>query len=69
MAMSEAQAPATEKFSQDGGNAHFVWGTSAMQGWRRSMEDAHVAALDVCEDASCGVFAVMDGHGGAQVAR
>jgi serine/threonine protein phosphatase PrpC len=40
-----------------------------MQGWRRSMEDAHVAALDVCEDASCGVFAVMDGHGGAQVAR
>jgi serine/threonine protein phosphatase PrpC len=35
---------------------------SAMQGWRRSMEDSHIANLDIGDGVS--LFAVFDGHGG-----
>jgi hypothetical protein len=34
--------PVTTKESADGGNAYFHWGSSAMQGWRKGMEDEHV---------------------------
>ena len=40
-----------------------AWGVVDMQGWRKSMEDAHVAT------GQDGVFAVFDGHGGPEVAR
>ena len=53
-----------------------------MQGWRKSMEDAHVARTDVKigagnnaaaaatnNETKAKVFAVFDGHGGAEVAR
>lgn len=33
-----------------------------MQGWRKSMEDAHIAQLDMPGGIS--VFGVFDGHGG-----
>lgn len=39
-----------------------------MQGWRKTMEDAHVTALDVVEN-EVSVFGVFDGHGGCEVAR
>ena len=39
-----------------------------MQGWRKSMEDAHVTNLDVIE-GEVSVFGVFDGHGGCEVAR
>lgn len=60
------------------------WAVVDMQGWRKSMEDAHVARTDVpppsCSSGQGGsgggdgaaaakVFAVFDGHGGAEVAR
>ena len=61
------------------------WSVVDMQGWRKSMEDAHVARTDVplphraaIDGGVCGgepppkhakVFAVFDGHGGAEVAR
>ena len=38
-----------------------------MQGWRKSMEDSHVTALDVI-DGELSVFGVFDGHGGSEVA-
>mmetsp|Transcript_1406 Transcript_1406/g.912 ORF Transcript_1406/g.912 Transcript_1406/m.912 type:complete len:106 (+) Transcript_1406:95-412(+) len=38
-----------------------------MQGWRKSMEDAHIAALDI--DPGVSVFGVFDGHGGCEVAK
>ena len=47
-------------------------GLAEMQGWRASMEDAHVLCTDAEADAGApglGVFAVFDGHGGAEVAR
>jgi serine/threonine protein phosphatase PrpC len=59
-----------------------AWGVVDMQGWRKSMEDAHIARTNVplqknkdslasgapiAETAK--VFGVFDGHGGAEVAR
>ena len=38
-----------------------------MQGWRRTNEDAHITALDF--EPGMHLFAVFDGHGGAEVAR
>jgi serine/threonine protein phosphatase PrpC len=40
-----------------------------MQGWRKTMEDAHITATAIssCEDAC--LFAVFDGHGGSEVAK
>lgn len=59
-----------------------AWGVVDMQGWRKSMEDAHVACTNVeiplhldKEDKSHQtrhegkVFGVFDGHGGPEVAR
>ena len=39
-----------------------------MQGWRKSMEDAHITALDVVE-GEISLFGVFDGHGGCEVAH
>jgi protein phosphatase 1G len=38
-----------------------------MQGWRKSMEDAHITALDIIE-GEVSLFGVFDGHGGQEVA-
>lgn len=38
-----------------------------MQGWRRTNEDAHISALDF--EPGLSLFAVFDGHGGAEVAK
>ena len=64
-----------------------AWGVVDMQGWRKSMEDAHIVQTDVESPRYKGdpktistlqnggsrdntqVFAVFDGHGGAEVAR
>lgn len=37
-----------------------------MQGWRRSMEDSHIAHLNM--DSGNALFGVFDGHGGQEVA-
>jgi len=55
-----------------------AWGVVDMQGWRKSMEDAHVAQTDVDVPkhhypdeklADAKVFGVFDGHGGPEVAN
>ncbi|KAJ5610763.1 protein phosphatase 2C [Penicillium lagena] len=73
--------PVVEKTSAEGEDECCVYGVSAMQGWRISMEDAHAAILDMhakCLDNSDGkptdpenrlaFFGVYDGHGGDKVA-
>lgn len=40
-----------------------------MQGWRRTMEDAHVANTAVGNNPDVAAFAVLDGHGGSEVAK
>jgi len=39
-----------------------------MQGWRLSMEDAHICNTKLDADGSA-LFAVFDGHGGIEVAK
>ncbi|XP_041977839.1 probable protein phosphatase 2C 11 [Aricia agestis] len=58
--------PVTEKLSSDENNDKLECGASSMQGWRVNQEDAHNTILDFDEDTS--LFAVYDGHGGAEVA-
>mmetsp|Transcript_4471 Transcript_4471/g.7470 ORF Transcript_4471/g.7470 Transcript_4471/m.7470 type:complete len:379 (+) Transcript_4471:202-1338(+) len=62
-------SPVTEKelFEGDGVSMHY--GGSSMQGWRRTMEDAHVAETALPEDPETAIFGVFDGHGGAEVAK
>mmetsp|Transcript_4946 Transcript_4946/g.10411 ORF Transcript_4946/g.10411 Transcript_4946/m.10411 type:complete len:633 (-) Transcript_4946:318-2216(-) len=69
--------PVTEKCEESGdapgsGNDLPVeWGVVDMQGWRKSMEDAHTAVTSVpmAGDRQGRVFGVYDGHGGPEVAR
>ncbi|XP_045785781.1 probable protein phosphatase 2C 11 [Maniola jurtina] len=58
--------PVTEKMSSDEFNEKLECGASSMQGWRVNQEDAHNTILDFDEHTS--LFAVYDGHGGAEVA-
>ncbi|KAJ3284216.1 Protein phosphatase 2C 2 [Borealophlyctis nickersoniae] len=64
--------PVVEKHTSEDKDDRLIYGASAMQGWRISMEDAHTTILKL-EDAKTGrhlsFFAVYDGHGGQSVAR
>ncbi|KAL5240486.1 hypothetical protein ACI65C_007896 [Semiaphis heraclei] len=59
--------PITDKESHDTDNGWLSCGSSSMQGWRESQEDAHNCLLDF--DKNVALFAVYDGHGGAEVAQ
>ena len=71
--------PVLDKGIEEGedldGTMPVAWGVVDMQGWRKSMEDAHIAQTDISPPPSAGmtghakVFSVFDGHGGAEVAR
>ncbi|KAK5094882.1 Protein phosphatase 2C 2 [Exophiala xenobiotica] len=73
--------PVVEKVSDKGEDDAVLWGLSAMQGWRISMEDAHAAVLDLqpevegkdltaaAPDKRLAYFGVYDGHGGEKVAQ
>ncbi|CBJ28912.1 conserved unknown protein [Ectocarpus siliculosus] len=71
--------PSVTKFSEDGEDSDVGFGVSSMQGWRRNMEDAHLALLDLQQHPQEGgerqgggeevrMFGVFDGHGGKEVA-
>lgn len=71
--------PVVEKHSSRGGDERLIYGVSAMQGWRISMEDAHATILDLQagdgkdskpadKDSRLSFFGVYDGHGGDKVA-
>ncbi|KAJ9518291.1 hypothetical protein QJQ45_010236 [Haematococcus lacustris] len=61
--------PITDKETFEGDGASIKYGGSSMQGWRRTMEDAHLAVTALPEDPNCSLFAIFDGHGGAEVAK
>lgn len=76
--------PVTDKCEESGESLECpdvpcAWGVVDMQGWRKTMEDAHVAVTDISLPSSsldggtvrsdAKVFGVFDGHGGAEVAR
>lgn len=64
-------SPITDKevFEGSSEGSGLRYGGSAMQGWRRTMEDAHLAQLEVANDPNVAIFGVFDGHGGAEVAK
>jgi len=63
--------PETSKHAEDGSgpSGKLAFGVSAMQGWRRGMEDAHLAMPEFDSDRRLALFGVFDGHGGAAVAK
>eukprot|EP00803_Ostreobium_quekettii_P009888 evm.model.scf_1014.5 EVM.evm.TU.scf_1014.5 scf_1014:36945-39348(+) len=62
--------PITEKEVFYGAGSDVGYAGASMQGWRRHMEDAHVAATDLGDGATTvSVFGVFDGHGGSEVSR
>lgn len=71
--------PVVEKTSDKGEDDRLLYGVSAMQGWRISMEDAHTTVLDLLTPQSdddkkthpsrLSFFGVFDGHGGHKVAE
>jgi len=69
-----------EMESEEGAGLDMKYSVGDIQGWRRAMEDAHIAQLNVNEIASkelgkidekedISVFGVFDGHGGKEVAK
>jgi serine/threonine protein phosphatase PrpC len=54
--------PDRTKDSETGANEKMQFAAVGMQGWRRSMEDSHIANLNL-GDGNC-FFGVFDGHGG-----
>lgn len=62
-------SPVTEKEMFEGDGVTMRYGGSSMQGWRRTMEDAHLAETALPEDPDTAIFGVFDGHGGAEVAK
>ncbi|ACI65304.1 predicted protein, partial [Phaeodactylum tricornutum CCAP 1055/1] len=79
--------PITEKNAESGESLDcpstpVAWGVVDMQGWRKTMEDSHVAQTDIdvpahhfeashdpARHVDAKVFGVFDGHGGPEVAR
>lgn len=62
--------PQRKKKTEGGKNDFLEWATSEMQGWRPAMEDATCAIGSLPAPlADKALFAVFDGHGGAQVSR
>lgn len=59
--------PNVEKETLSGHGERVHYGVSAHQGWRRNMEDAHIARS--VTDTGIHLFAVFDGHGGPEVAK
>lgn len=63
--------------SAKGEDERLIYGVSAMQGWRISMEDSHTTVLDLlagnpkaakAHNGKLSFFGVFDGHGGDKVA-
>jgi len=62
--------PKKDKETVMGTGPGLVWGSTGMQGWRTSMEDAHITLPDLGGPlAGIGMYAVFDGHGGKEVAE
>jgi protein phosphatase 1G len=58
--------PLTEKDTQVGAFGKFNYVSCSMQGWRKTMEDAHIAQSIENKGS---IFGVYDGHGGREVAK
>ena len=62
-------SPDTNKVKADGSTDRLAFGSCAMQGWRKDMEDSHIELPIFRESHGDSLFAVFDGHGGSAVAK
>ena len=60
--------PIRDKVTEEGENNQLKYSSCGMQGWRKRMEDSHIADLNV-GGKGVNVFGVFDGHGGKEVAQ
>jgi len=60
--------PIRDKQSEEGENNFLKYASCGMQGWRKRMEDSHIADLQIT-NSNIHVFGVFDGHGGKEVAQ
>lgn len=64
------EKPITDKRAETASSERMQWAAVDMQGWRRDMEDEHIAIADMGEEYSgIGLYCVFDGHGGKAVSR
>lgn len=61
--------PVTEKHTSTFNTTMYTIGCCGMQGWRKNMEDAHLADIAFDEEERHGLFGVYDGHNGYRVAK
>ena len=65
--------PVIDKEHHSGSDALSAFGLCAMQGWRMSMEDAHIVELNTLKEGSdedhIALYSIFDGHGGSAVAQ
>lgn len=64
--------PVIDKEHHSGEDILTAFGLCAMQGWRMSMEDAHVVqpnVLNASDKDHVALYSIFDGHGGASVAQ
>jgi serine/threonine protein phosphatase PrpC len=61
--------PVTKKYTTLSACDYLKYCESSMQGWRISMEDAHICSMELGRNPKAALFAVFDGHGGAEAAR
>jgi len=61
--------PITEKETHQGKGNELEWACSHMQGWRVSMEDAHLCQIGLPDAPDYSFFACFDGHGGSMIAQ
>ena len=60
-------APKMKKDFFSGENPIIKYGVCSMQGWRRTMEDAHLISLNQGLNNKTHIFGIFDGHGGREV--
>ena len=60
--------PIKDKVSEEGENIYLKYASCGMQGWRKRMEDSHIADLNL-GNSNIHCFGVFDGHGGREVAQ
>jgi len=60
--------PKTQKDTTSGQSTFYKYAMSSMQGWRLSMEDAHICNENI-NGQGIGLFAIFDGHGGIEAAK
>ena len=64
---SHRSKPVIDKKTECGSSSFICYAAVGMQGWRKTMEDAHIANINLGNRKY--IFGVFDGHGSGSVAE